>query len=323
MRRVLAFLLLTVAAAAQELPHEDAVRIAEFYRLAPQIEDQIWPGWSKVPPPLLLVTDKAEFLTHDPTPPKDFTKIADGFYARPRVFGTSLMATLPAFGPPATMVVGQAQNTEYKTSTPWLMAVMHEHFHQLQWAQPGYGDDVNRLDLSGGDTTGMWMLNYPFPYDRADVVQSFSRLRDLLLYALAENDSEKFKKLAAEYVAERKKVFAQLSANDHKYFSFQLWQEGIARYTQVKAAEAAAEYRPTTDYAALADYESFAAYGQRARTETLTELRTADIGKMKRVFVYSFGGAEGLLLDRWNPGWKNEYFVHPLSTDALFEAKEK
>ena len=118
-------------------------------------------------------------------------------------------------------------------------------------------------------------------------------------------------------------MFAQLSANDHKYFSFQLWQEGIARYTQVKAAEAAAEYRPTTDYAALADYESFAAYGQRARTETLTELRTADIGKMKRVFVYSFGGAEGLLLDRWNPGWKNEYFVHPLSTDALFEAKEK
>src|ERR1017187_10100139 len=54
--------------------------------------------------------------------------------------------------PPAIMVVGQAQNTESRSSTPWLMAVMHEHFHQLQWAQPGYVDAVNQLDLSGGDT---------------------------------------------------------------------------------------------------------------------------------------------------------------------------
>jgi hypothetical protein len=42
---------------------------------------------------------------------------------------------------------------------------------------------------------------------------------------------------------------------------------------------------------------------------------------LKRIFVYSFGAAEGLLLDRLNPDWKSEYFKHPLSTDALFDVK--
>jgi hypothetical protein len=36
------------------------------------------------------------------------------------------------------------------------------------------------------------------------------------------------------------------------------------------------------------------------------------------VFIYPFGAAEGLLLDRTNPDWKREYFKYPLSTDALF-----
>ena len=63
MGRILAFLFLTITAVAQQLPREDAVRIAEFYRLAEQIQDRVWPNWSKTPAPLLLVTDKTEFLT--------------------------------------------------------------------------------------------------------------------------------------------------------------------------------------------------------------------------------------------------------------------
>ena len=318
---ILAFLFLTITAVAQQLPREDAVRIAEFYRLAEQIQDRVWPNWSKTPAPLLLVTDKTEFLTRHRAPPKGFTRVAEDLYARPRQFDTHLLATFPAFGPPAIIVIGQAQNTDAKTSTPWLITLMHEHFHQLQDGQPGYFETVEQLGLSGGDTTGMWMLNYPFPYERPEVVTSFSKLRDLLLNSLVMSDPKEFRKIAAEYVTQRRKVFAQLSPSDHKYLVFQLWQEGIARYTQIKAAETAANYQPTVDYAALPDYEPFAAYAKRARTETLDELREADIGKLKRIFVYSFGAAEGLLLDRLNPDWKSEYFKHPLSTDALFDVK--
>jgi len=86
------------AAYAQSISADDAVRVKEFYRLAPQIEDGIWPGWSSVANPLLLITPAAEFLIHFPAPPDDFKPTNDGFLTRPRRFPTNLQATFPAFG---------------------------------------------------------------------------------------------------------------------------------------------------------------------------------------------------------------------------------
>src|SRR2546421_11708217 len=185
MRPLITFLLLATAAFAQtptaQLAVDDAVRIREFYRLASQIQNQIWPDWSRTPAPLLLVTPDTEFLTHHAEPPKGFEKAGDDIYARPRQYPTNLLATFPAFGPPSVIVIGEPKNTASKTSTPWLITVMHEHFHQLQNFQPGYFQAVEALGLSRGDATGMWMLNYPVPYEDPKVAQSFAHLRDLLL----------------------------------------------------------------------------------------------------------------------------------------------
>jgi len=323
MRPFLCTVLLSMAAFAQspseQIPADDAVRIHEFYKLASQIQDQIWPSWSQVPSPLLVVTADREFLTHHPAPPKDFKAIGNGFYTRPREFATNLLATFPAFGPPSVIVIGEPANTTSKTSTPWLITIMHEHFHQLQYAQPGYFQAVQGLGLTHGDSTGMWMLNYPFPYEKPEVEASFAALRDLLLAAVDEPDPDKAMKIARKYLKSRKQFFAQLSSDDRKYFNFQIWQEGVARYTQIKAAEAAAQYEPTADYAALSDFETFASYAAKARIETLNELRQADLRIWKRTVVYSFGAAEALLLDRVHPHWKDNYFKHPLSMDAFFE----
>ncbi len=321
MRKILVVLFLAASAAAQQIPHDDAVRISEFYSLASHLQDKLWPGWSKTPDPLLLITPMTEFVTNFPAPPKGFTKVAGDFYARPRQFPTNLLATFPPFGPPAVIVIGEPSGTEAKTSTRWLLVLMHEHFHQLQYEQPGYYDAVQKLGLSHGDKAGMWMLNYPFPYEKAEVAQGFAHLRDLLLAALEQPDQSKFQPLAADYVRERTRIFGDLSPEDHKYLSFQLWQEGTARYMQIKAAEAAADYDPTSAYKALADYEPFPAYAAKARRDTLNELRGADLVRMKRVFFYSFGAAEGLLLDRINPQWKEHYLKHLLTTDPLFESK--
>lgn len=265
------------------------------------------------------MTPDKEFLTHHPAPPKDFKGVGDGFYTRPRKFQTNLLATFPAFGPPSAIVIGEPKNTASKTSTPWLITLMHEHFHQLQNAQPGYFQAVEALGLSRGDTTGMWMLNYPFPYEKPETAQAFAKLRDLLLNAVNEPDKNRFEGRSKQYLQARKTFFAQLSSDDRKYFGFQLWQEGIARYTQIKAAEAAAQYQPTADYMALSDFEPFSAYAAKARAETLNELKQANLTEWKRMALYSFGAAEGLLLDRLNPMWKDGYFKHALSMDSFFE----
>jgi hypothetical protein len=321
MRHVFMVLLLAGSALAQApcIPAEDAVRIGEFYRLASQVQDKIWPEWGRVAAPLLLVTEHNEFLTHHPAPPKDFQPCGDGVYERQRTFAPGLLATFPAFGPPSVIVIGEPRNTSSKTSTPWLITVMHEHFHQLQNSQPDYYDQVKALGLSGGDSTGMWMLNYPFPYDKPEVVRAFSALRDLLLQTVTEPDNARAEIFGRQYIAERKKFFAQLSPEDGRYLNFQLWQEGIARYTQIKVAEAAEAYQPTAQFAALADFEKFSTYATQVRSDTLHELKQADLREWKRTVVYSFGAAEGLLLDRIRPNWKHEYFRHPLSMNSFLE----
>lgn len=324
MRKFL-LLLLVISAVAQDrpgpqLPRDDVTRIREFYQVASQIQEGLWTGWSKIPAPLLLVTADAEFLTHHPVPPAEMKKIGDDLYARPRQFPTNLQATFPAFGPPSVIVIGEPINTHSKSSTPWLFTVMHEHFHQLQNAQPGYFDGVKALNLSKGDTTGMWMLNYPFPYEKPEIDQRFTQLRDLLVRTLEEKDESKFAGLVNEYVAQRRKFFGSLSTDDRKYFNFQLWQEGIARYTEVKSAQACASCQPTAEFGTLSDYEPFADYATRARAKTLSELKQVDLAGLKRDAVYSFGASEGFLLDRINPGWKDNYFKHMFSLDPYFDA---
>ncbi len=321
MRTLFAALLLSstlFAQALKPLPADDAIRISEFYRLAEQTQDKVWPGWSNTPAPLLLVTADTEYLTHFPTPHKDFQKVGDDLYARPRQFPTDLQATFPAVGFPPVIVIGEPANTQSKTSTPWLIVLMHEHFHQLQWAQLEYTKAIADLGLSKGDTTGMWMLNYPFPYDNPEVAASFEHLRDSLLQALNEVEQKKFNELTRQYLKDRKDFVAQFLPGDRKYFSFQLWQEGVARYVQIKAAEASTDYQPSAAFAALPDFTPFNSNGVAARSRTLDELKHIDITHSKREVFYSFGAAEALLLDRINPSWKNEYFQHLLTTEPLF-----
>jgi hypothetical protein len=323
MRRLLAILVQVATVAAQsplpQLPPQDAVRIREFYRLAGAIQDQVWPGWSATPAPLLLVTPEAEFLSRFPHPPEDFQRISDDLYARRRHFPAEFQATFPAFGPPSLMVIGEPEHTQAKRSTPWLFVAMHEHFHQLQDGQPGLNQAVEKLGLARGDTTGMWMLNYPFPYGQPGLGASFARLRDVLLAALRAPDGDNFQRLAGQYAGERGKFMAQLTVDDRKYLSFQLWKEGIARYVQIRCAEAAAGYRPAPEFAALPDYESFEEYARDARTETLEELQKADLAAWQRGVVYSFGAGEGLLLDREHPKWKEAYFQNLFTLDPYFQ----
>lgn len=315
---LLAGMLLAAQPHSASLPPDDAVRIREFYRLSSEIQDEIWSGWSQAEAPILLITADREYLFHDPVMPPGFERVGEGVYSRVRVFPASLLATFPAFGPPAVIAIGEPANTDRKRSTPWVITLMHEHFHQLQYLQPGYQLAVEALGLSHGDKSGMWMLNYDFPYSNPVVADEFSRLRDLLAQVLQAPDGTSLEKLATKYVEQREIFLKHLKSDDRKYLSFQLWQEGIARYTEIEAAEAAKGYRPSKEFAALADFDSFESGARRARADTLDELQRADLRTWKRTAFYSFGAAEGMLLDRIHPHWKEQYFRNILNLDALF-----
>jgi hypothetical protein len=314
------------SAQAPKLDDTDRVRLAEAFRLADALGNKVWPGWDKAPFAVLLVTPEHEFLIRHPKPPDDFTPLGDDdllkskvFY-RERKFSPQFLATFPVGGVPTT-VIGRAEGTNAKTSTRWVVTLIHEHFHQLQYSDPRYVAGVDSLGLAGGDKTGMWMLNYPFSYDDAKVKEQFRATAAALVAAMRAREQPDFGEKLAAYGDARKKFRALLKEDDRKYLDFQTWQEGIARYTEYKVARLAASgYEPGKAFAALRDFKSYnddAAWTLKLIESELTGMR---LDTAKRTVFYPLGAAEGLVLDRAKPDWRKRYFEEKFSLDAHFRA---
>jgi hypothetical protein len=306
------------------LLHADRVRLAEAFRLAEVLGDDVWPRWREAPFAVLLVTADHEFLVRHPRPSADFTRagydslLGSEVLVRKRSFSPTLLATFPAVGGLPTVVIGQAESTQ-KSSTAWVLTVLHEHFHQLQYSRPDYYTGVAALNLARGDQTGMWMLDYPFPYDSAVVQAHFAGLGRALFEALEGSSARQGGEHLAAFVHARERLRASLSADDYRYLSFQLWQEGVARYTEYQLARLAAErYAPSGAFRALPDYAPFAEAAETLRAEILTGTRDAQLGRARRVALYPLGAATALLLDAAAPGWKRQYFARMFSLDEYF-----
>jgi hypothetical protein len=200
-----------------------------------------------------------------------------------------------------------------------VLTVLHEHFHQFQYSRPDYYTGVAALNLARGDQTGMWMLDYPFPYDSAVVQRHFAGLGRALLDALEASSAGRGLGHLTDVVDARERLRASLSADDYRYLSFQIWQEGVARYTEYRLARLAAErYAPSGAFRALPDYTPFAEAAEALRAEILTGTREAQLGRARRVALYPLGAATALLLDAAAPGWKRRYLERMFSLDEYF-----
>jgi len=307
------------------IPEPDRIRIAEAFRVADQFRGRLWKDWDVIPFALLLVTPETEFLVRHPRPSNDFrflgydSLLLSDIYYRERVNQTNLLATFPAVSGLPTIVVGQAENTQARRSTRWVITLLHEHFHQLQQSQRDYHASVRELGLSGADQSGMWMLNYPFPYDSIEISLQFRFLSHRLRGTLASPNPE-FIVYLNRYIELRTEFNRLLRRSDYRYFSFQLWQEGVARYTEVRAVEMIAkEYEPTKAFRELKDFRPFKDESRGIRFEVLSQLRTMRLKESRRSSFYAFGAAEALLLDRAAPGWQQHYFARRFYLESLFK----
>ena len=295
--------------AAQVPETDDLVRIAEAFRLADVVQTSAWPGWDTTPFPVLLVSGDREFLIASRNVPAGFTPIGRSMllqadiWSRPRQFDPGLLATFPAFGPPPVVVIGRAEVTG-KRSVAWVLTLLHEHFHQYQMSEPGYYAEVEQLGLSGGDQTGMWMLNYPFPYESPKVAGAFASASRELGRLLVKSSRPDRRRFWQRYTG----FLDILSEQDRRYLSFQVWQEGVARYVELRIAELAAQtYKPSLEFRQLPDVAPFANAADSMRASILSELAAPDLAKQKRVGFYAFGAGLALLLDQDGSAWKGRY----------------
>lgn len=305
-------------------PLADRTRLAEAMRVGDALRGALWPGWGATSVPVLLVTDSLEYLIRHPRPTADFTSLGRDpllgteVWARRRVFPPGFLATFPAVGGIPTVVVGSAQRTG-KSSAAWVLTLMHEHFHQWQYSQPDYYPRLQALDLARGDTTGMWALQYPFPYDSPPVQAGVTLLATSLAAALDAGPAES---AAVESVrVARDQLLALLAPDDRRYLEFQLWQEGVARWVEYAAAAAAARLAPPdVAFQALADYTDYPAELARADAALREELRGMDLGRDRRVVFYPLGAALALLADRQRDRWKDAYARRKFELSRIIDA---
>lgn len=208
-----------------------------------------------------------------------------------------LLAAMPVFGPPSTIVMGTPEATGLDRTT-WVRTILHEHFHQWQASRPGYFTRVDALDLKGGDTSGMWMLNFPFPYRDSSVGTAYGKASVALADALAARGHPDFLDKFDRYLEARRAFATSAGERNWRYLEFELWQEGGARWTEYAIAQR--DTNISAREAALA-----------GEAKLLSRLRQPDLAAQGRELVYVYGTAELMLIDTCGPKWRDAY---PAST---------
>jgi len=311
---ILPMLSITEAQTLPQMRKEDKLRIKEAINISNQFGEKVWPGITKVPFVVLFVADSVEFLINHPYPSSDFKlseedKILKAkILYRQRKYSKAFLATFPAVNGVNCIVVGTPENTG-KSSTDWIITLLHEHFHQFQYTQKDHYASVASLDLANGDETGMWQLNYPLPYDSLPINSQYSKYTRALSNAVSGINNKDFRKLLTQYTDERKKLIELFKPSDYKYFSFQLLQEGIARYTEYKFLEMLDDYTPSIEVTGLPDFIPFNKFREQFLKLHLGSVTALKFETEKRVCFYDIGLAEGMLLDKLNPQWRSEYFT--------------
>lgn len=304
MRIWLAAALLTACVSAPvgaHAPPRDLRALIAEARSEARTGDSVWAGFSASPAGVLLVEAERETLFCHDGPASEFWAAGrDGVTGcamrqRARVFPPNLLASFPAIDGQPTIVIGTPEATG-QSHDAWLITLLHERFHQMQDASPGHAAAVAALDLAGGDQTGMWMLNYPFPYQQGETAAAFAVLARAGVAVLDAQGAERGAALRA-YIEAREAARASVSAADWRYFEFQSWKEGVARWTQIAIGRRARS-------------PAIRALAETQHGEIRTRLAALDLAAAGRVAFYAIGAAEAEMLERAGPDWRGAYFDH-------------
>lgn len=302
-------LLAALASDGATLSVADRQNIDLSMKIIARIGDKMWPAWSKTPFDIALITANGAVLVNvdKPVPVPSVP---------PRI-----EATFPLSDGIPTIVIGEPQFTDAKTPTRWSVTLMHEHFHQWQDSWAEYQTDVKNLDLAPpSDKDGMWMLNYPFPYTRARVDAAYTIMARALADAVTSVGSSAFASRAQAYLTARTAFKKMLDAADYRYFAFQCWQEGVARYTEIATARLASKEH-TLDPTFLSDEESRDLADDAAQTYdgVVKRLQTRSLYYDQRIDFYAVGAGEALLLDEIHPGWRQQYLDSRMDLAVFFD----
>ena len=317
------------AAAGEQPPLADVhrMRLEEAFHLVEQLGPQVWPDFQTNSAAILLIDGESEYALGREQAPSGFEVVTDDrflgrpVFARGRQYSPYLLATFPVEGV-STVVIGTAEQTG-RSPAAWVLTVAHELFHVFQ-STSGLNDKISALEIGPPDDPS-WHLDFPFPYDDADVQRAMHLLGYNLFRAAVAQDpsSVSYDARTAHEALANLLVLLDLRYGEDRnanYLRYQTGKEGVARYVEYRIAEEAAHsgYRPRESFTRS---EGAAAYQQVWDEEygmkQLNQVKHAGSVSRSRLEFYGLGLGLALTLDRVNADWKHRYFEPGIWIDEL------
>lgn len=311
-----ALLSIVVLAANQQFPSEAERRmIAEAQEIVRSKGDMVWAGLSQAPLPVVLIGPEQEALFCG-LPTDGF--IAAGFdpltrcsmQTRPRELPVDLAAST-FLGDSRVIQMGLPAALD-ATKADWIVTFLHEVFHQYQEKIAAYEAAVGMVRERLGQTGGQWMLDYQFPYSDPGVKAAFSKMTASALLFLEASTAQQAEEAIVEYVRARESARKAAGADNWLYYEFQVGQEGVAHWSELRLAAIAGETSP--EIAAIAQERS----GGLAASLRAIDRQGVDV--WKRSVFYVLGAIEASMLEKVQPEWQKGYEADPFSLGAMLNA---
>ncbi len=313
------------AMADERLADRDVTVIAQAYHLWESLGEQVWPGWTDTPMPMLYIADDHEFAIGFGSALNGFAgldqTIADRqLQLRPRQFEPTLAASFDFEGIPA-VIIGTPANLQW-SPTEWTLKAVHEMYHVMS-SRRGSAVKIANLQIGPSDDAS-WQLEFPFPYDDVDVMRLMHLQGYPLFLALnAEIDADaKYNAGACLEAHAVLETFLRNATGDDRaahYAQFQEGEEGVARYTEHRLAQLAAEaeYEPLAAFRDIEGSTSYATIWSESYATAPFVIKHAGRAVKSRTLFYYLGLGKALLLDRIKPDWKDSFFAPDVWIDDL------
>lgn len=313
---MLALLSAVALAATPHRPSEPDIRmIADAQAIVRSDGDLIWAGLSQAPLPTLLIGPVHETLFCG-LPTAGFSAL--GFdpitrcsmQVRARELPIDLAAATD-LGNVSVIQMGLPDALE-ATQADWIVTFLHEAFHQYQSTLPDYFSAVEVVRARLGKTSEQWSLDYPFPYADPKVKAAFAAMTmSAGEFLSAENDVQANAAIR-RYVDARNRARDAMSPDDWLFYEFQVGQEGVARWTELRFAAAACNARP--------DIATIGKERTGGLAVSLSAIDSQGLNVWKRSSFYVLGAIEASMLDRVRPQWQREYATNPFAIGSILDA---
>lgn len=156
------------------------------------------------------------------------------------------------------------------------------------------------------------MLDYPFPYADKKISAAFAEMNTHALNFLENRNPNQDRQIAARYLTARRSAQKAVGDTAWHYYEFQVGQEGVARWSELKLAAVAG--RTNKGVAAVA------ADRWAGLSTSLRAMNDQGLGMWKRSSFYVLGAVEAEMLNRLAPAWRHQYVRQPFSLGAQLAA---